>query len=324
MAMHEDENSNPRCPKIFFTDAEIWGFYKPWSKALVVKVPKKSFSYQRIKRRLEYLWAKAGRILVSDMENAFFLVRFLSDDDYQRVAFGAPWKIYDYYISVSQWSPSFSKDEPIKKILTWVRLPRLPIQYFNQVAVNRIGNYIGKTVHLDMATSKGARTRYARVCVEVDIFKPLLGKYMIDNRTYHVEYESLENICFNCGFYGHKEDRCTPEDSGQAEEIPQPSSVTVEPMTEGDLGTWMTICRRKKRREAGLKVPKESVAASGSRFETLSSLGTSSSEKADVPHTKVSAPSKEPSNVGKKTSIHDEALRKVQEDALAKEKQPSE
>ncbi|CAN1193311.1 hypothetical protein LINPERHAP2_LOCUS41978 [Linum perenne] len=175
-----------------------------------------------------------------------------------------------------------------------------------------------------MATSKGARTRYARVCVEVDIFKPLLGKYMIDNRTYHVEYESLENICFNCGFYGHKEDRCTPEDSGQAEEIPQPSSVTVEPMTEGDLGTWMTICRRKKRREAGLKVPKESVAASGSRFETLSSLGTSSSEKADVPHTKVSAPSKEPSNVGKKTSIHDEALRKVQEDALAKEKQPSE
>ncbi|CAN1185242.1 hypothetical protein LINPERHAP2_LOCUS37435, partial [Linum perenne] len=94
----------------------------------------------------------------------------------------------------------------IKKILTWVRLPRLPIHYFNEVVVTRIGNYIGKTVLLDLATSAGARARYARVCVEVDLTKPLLGKYIIDNRVYRVEYESLENICFSCGVYGHKED----------------------------------------------------------------------------------------------------------------------
>ncbi|CAN1149042.1 hypothetical protein LINPERHAP2_LOCUS16804 [Linum perenne] len=50
--------------------------------------------------------------------------------------------------------------------MTWVRLPKLPIHYFNHVAVNRIGNYIGKTMRMDLATSEGARARYARVCVD--------------------------------------------------------------------------------------------------------------------------------------------------------------
>ncbi|CAN1163705.1 hypothetical protein LINPERHAP2_LOCUS25158 [Linum perenne] len=45
----------------------------------------------------------------------------------------------------------------------------------------RIGNYIGKMVWLDLATSNGSRCRYVRVCVEVDLTKPLLGKYMIEN-----------------------------------------------------------------------------------------------------------------------------------------------
>ncbi|CAN1825716.1 Uncharacterized protein At4g02000 [Linum perenne] len=248
MAMQEDEVDNPRCPKIAFSDEEIKSFYKPWSKAIVVKVLEKSFSYLSIKKRLEFLWAKAGRIQVADLANSFFLVRFSSEDDYQRAAFGGPWKIYDYYITVARWSPSFHDEEPIKKILTWVRLPRLPIHYFNEVVVTRIGNYIGKTVRLDLATSAGARARYARVCVEVDLTKPLLGKYIIDNRVYRVEYESLENICFSCGVYGHKEDRCPDKEvtqtAGKDDKAP-PEKVTTP---EADVSVWMTVSRRNKKR----------------------------------------------------------------------------
>ncbi|CAN1188053.1 hypothetical protein LINPERHAP1_LOCUS28172 [Linum perenne] len=114
------------------------------------------------------------------MANNFFLVRFSDEEDYQRAAFGGLWKIYDYYITVARWSPSFNDEEPLKTIMTWGRLPKLPIQYFNHVAVNRIGNYIGRTIRMDLATSEGARARYARVCVEIDLSKPLLGKYMIE------------------------------------------------------------------------------------------------------------------------------------------------
>ncbi|CAN1133392.1 hypothetical protein LINPERHAP2_LOCUS7629, partial [Linum perenne] len=172
--------------------------------------------------------------------------------------FGGPWKIYEYYISVAHWSPSFDAKEPIKKILTWVCLSKLPIHYFNNVAVTRIGNYIGKTIRLDLATSAGARARYARVCIEVDLTKPLLGKYIIDNQVYRVEYESLENICFSCGVYGHKGDRCPAKEDvtpvGSTDVAP-PEKVTTP---EGDVGCWMMVSRRNKKREPGLKTSKYS------------------------------------------------------------------
>ncbi|CAN1189436.1 hypothetical protein LINPERHAP2_LOCUS39906, partial [Linum perenne] len=168
--------------------------------------------------------------------------------DYKRAAFNGPWKIFDYYISVSKWTPAFNEQEPIKKILTWVRLSKLPIHFFNHLVVSRIGNCIGKTVRIDLATTEGARARYARVCVEVDISKPLLGKYMIEDRTFYVEYESLDNICFSCGFYGHKADTCKSEESPgpeatQAEQVNHPVD-TSKP--EGDTGEWMTVQRRNR------------------------------------------------------------------------------
>ncbi|CAN1841227.1 hypothetical protein LINPERHAP1_LOCUS36401, partial [Linum perenne] len=205
-------------------------FYRPWSKAVVVKVLEKAFTYPVIRRRLESLWARAGRIQVSDLANNFYLVRFSADEDYQRALFEGPWKILDYYFSVAKWSPEFNEEDPIRKILTWVRLPKLPIHFFNSFVVEQIGNCIGRTIRLDLATSEGARARYARVCVEVDLSHPLLGKYIIEDKIYFVEYESLENICFTCGFYGHKEDRCpkvSPEAATHSSEpeVVEPSSV---------------------------------------------------------------------------------------------------
>ncbi|CAN1185476.1 hypothetical protein LINPERHAP2_LOCUS37574 [Linum perenne] len=127
--MQADSGSDPRCPVVSFSDEEILSFYKPWSKALVVRVLERTFSFPVIRRRLKSLWARLGHIQVSDIANNFFLVRFSTEDDYKRALFGGPWKI----------------------------------------SVERIGNHIGKTVRMDLATAQGARARYARVCVEVDI-----------------------------------------------------------------------------------------------------------------------------------------------------------
>ncbi|CAN1133025.1 hypothetical protein LINPERPRIM_LOCUS30421 [Linum perenne] len=118
------------------------------------------------------------------MSNAIYLICFSDVDDYNHAAFGWPWKIYDYYITVARWSPKFNEEEPISKILMWVRLPKLPIHYSNKLTINRIGNHIGKTVRLDLATAERASACYARVCVEVDLSKPLLGKYVIYNHVF--------------------------------------------------------------------------------------------------------------------------------------------
>ncbi|CAN0880876.1 hypothetical protein LINGRAHAP2_LOCUS13898 [Linum grandiflorum] len=243
--MQAEHPVNPRCPSICFSEEEIQSFHKPWSRALVVKVLERSFAFPTIKRRLENLWAKHGQIQVTDASNAFFIVRFSDPADYHLAAFRGPWKIYDYYITVARWSPDFDETALISKILTWVRLPKLPIHYFNNVAVSRIGDYIGRTVRLDLATEEGARGRFARVCVEIDLSKPLLGKYMIKDRLFYIEYESLDNICTQCGLYGHKIDKC-PELLTEPISTPPLTEDNMETTTEeGDFGDWMTVTHRK-------------------------------------------------------------------------------
>ncbi|CAN1135057.1 hypothetical protein LINPERHAP2_LOCUS8635 [Linum perenne] len=204
------------------------------------------------------------------MSNNFFLVRFTSKKDYAIAAFEGPWKIYDYYIAVSQWSPSFNEDEPIKSILTWVRLPKLPIQYFNSMAVHRIGNFIGKAVRLDLAMLEGSRCRYARVCVELDLTKPLLGTYMIEDRVLKIEYESLENVCFDCGLYGHKKGTCPPPPSQFEEE--SAIQMTKEPKMQKEqelTGEWMTVQRRNRKKSAKVPNPQSHMGTDGSRSSVV-------------------------------------------------------
>ncbi|CAN1801921.1 hypothetical protein LINPERHAP1_LOCUS23160, partial [Linum perenne] len=250
---------------------EITAFYKPWSRALVVRVLEKLFAFLTIKKRLEYLWAKSFHIQVADLSNDYFLVRFSEATDYQRAAFNGPWKIFDYYITMAQWTPDFNEEEPLTKLLTWVRLPQLPIHFFNTTTVTRIGNHIGRTIRLDLATAEGARARYARVCVEVDVSKLLLGKYMIGDRVFHVVYESLENLCHACRTYGHKADAC-PASASKTEETPtkQDPTNTSNKKTEEkkEAGSWMIVTRRRQ----GKSKPKGEEAATqttGSRFVVL-------------------------------------------------------
>ncbi|CAN1163846.1 hypothetical protein LINPERHAP2_LOCUS25232 [Linum perenne] len=276
-SISESQDSNPRCPRIPFSEDEIKALYKPWSKALIVKV--------------------------SDMSNSYFLFRFADEEDYTRPAFEGPWKIYDYYITVAQWSPAVNEEEPIKSILTWVRLPKLPIHYFNSMAVHRIGNFIGKTVRLDLATSEGARCRYASVCVEVDLTKPLLGKYMLEDRIFKIEYESLENLCFDCGHYGHKREACKPP-AAQLEE-PSPEINIEAEKTDDDVGEWMTVQRRNNRRatktNSVASVPKEK----GSMFSVLQQ--PTSGQKTGPSEARVEAPAPESTPV----SEEDEQLAKL-------------
>ncbi|CAN1187053.1 hypothetical protein LINPERHAP2_LOCUS38500 [Linum perenne] len=154
--------------------------------------------------------------------------------------------------------------------MMWVRLPKFPIQFFNHVAVELIGNHIGKTIRLDLATAEGARARYARVCVEIDLSKPLLGKYSIEDTVYYVEYEPLDNICYSCGLYRHKEEGCLPTKDKEPsipvrEEIPATDSSQVE----GDSGSWMIVRRRQWKNQGKKSVEPPKDVTSGSRFDIL-------------------------------------------------------
>ncbi|CAI0393624.1 unnamed protein product [Linum tenue] len=91
--------------------------------------------------------------------------------------------IGDRYLMVHVWDKHFDPDsKEISSTLVWARLLELPIHFFHKEAVMRIGKRIGKPVRVDKATEEGARGEYARICVQVDLTKPLLSNSALMGR----------------------------------------------------------------------------------------------------------------------------------------------
>ncbi|CAI0375477.1 unnamed protein product [Linum tenue] len=200
--------------------------------------------------------------------------------DYELAAMGGPWRIGEHYITVRQWRKDFNpKFAEVASTLVWARFPDLPIEFVNHEAVERIASRIGRPVRVDRATMTGDRVKYGRVCVEVDLTKPLLSQFKIEGRTYYITFEGLHNICTECGKYGHSVKACPTLRT----EVPAtPSSSTPEPEAmkgpEKLYGEWMMVKPRNnktsvhKTKEVPVKANKVTSTVpdnGGSRFAIL-------------------------------------------------------
>lgn len=79
----------------------------------------------------------------------------------------------------------------------------LPIECYNSKFLTCIGNTIGKTIKVNKNTLTQEQGKYAWLCVEVDLTKPLLAMFAIKGSKYRVEYEGLHFLCINCGRFRH-------------------------------------------------------------------------------------------------------------------------
>lgn len=58
-----------------------------------------------------------------------------------------------------------------------------------------IGDLAGRTIKVDKNTFQREREKYARICLEVNISKPLLAMFSINESNYKLEYEGLHMLC---------------------------------------------------------------------------------------------------------------------------------
>ncbi|KAJ4826662.1 hypothetical protein Tsubulata_001544 [Turnera subulata] len=69
--------------------------------------------------------------------------------------------------------------------------------------LKEICNRIGRMIRVDYSTQKTERGRFTKVAVELDISTPLETEAYVDGIWYPIVYESLPQVCFNCGRAGH-------------------------------------------------------------------------------------------------------------------------
>lgn len=102
------------------------------------------------------------------------------------------------YLHVQRWQPNFIADDAvITHLLVWVRFPKLSVEYYSIDWLHRAGNKLGKTLKVDMATIASSRGKYARVCVEIVLRKPLLTGYSFKGQQWGIQYKGLHVIYFH-------------------------------------------------------------------------------------------------------------------------------
>lgn len=164
-----------------------------------------------------------------------------------------PWTILGHYLTISKWKPNFkpSAQEP-HTTLAWVRFQGLPLEVFEEPSLMSAGNALGRAIRVDPITADMICGRYARVCVELNLDKPLIPMVAIWGKKYSVEYEGLHRICFHCGCYGHKMEACgtkapsSDNPPGVATDKPKiPCSTAATP-----FGPWMLPAHIRRKQQA--------------------------------------------------------------------------
>uniref|UniRef100_A0A2N9H633 CCHC-type domain-containing protein n=1 Tax=Fagus sylvatica TaxID=28930 RepID=A0A2N9H633_FAGSY len=211
---------------------------EPVEGEVVVSIPKE------MKARIRASWSCSLIVKVFG--------RFESNNDFESILKGGPWFIGDHFLSIRPWVPDFKPSEAsVSSIAVWIRLPELPVEYYDKGPLLLIGGSIGPVLRVDYNTATGSRGRFARICIQIDLEKPLIRMLRLGKIRQVVVYEGINALCFTCGIIGHKKEACPIKPAV----IPVPEQTSTPPPDSGGIqatdrdgelfGPWMLVTRRK-------------------------------------------------------------------------------
>ncbi|CAJ2657275.1 unnamed protein product [Trifolium pratense] len=265
MKVEERMDGSYVCPEFIFSKLEEKRIYRPWRRGVIVKLLGRRIGYKALETRLKQMWVRKGVISIIDLGNDYYLVAFTHEDDQYAALMDGPWFIYDHYLTVKEWSPNFHPaSDTIEEVAVWVRISGLPIEYYDSKVLNFIGNRVGKTVKVDKNTLMQERGKYARLCVQVDLTKPLLAMFSIKGRKYNIEYEGLHMLCLTCGKFGHYREGCPDKVQSNADQQGARNRDTEGVVFSsnmggnGEEGPWRVVHKQRRNRK---NAPTKNTAA---------------------------------------------------------------
>lgn len=78
-------------------------------------------------------------------------------------------------LSLRSWEPNFKPSTVcVASVAVCIRLPELPIEYYEPSVLQDLGKAIGPVLRIDTHIAAEARGRFTRLCVQVNFDKPLV------------------------------------------------------------------------------------------------------------------------------------------------------
>ncbi|XP_050277720.1 uncharacterized protein LOC126719182 [Quercus robur] len=223
----------------------------PWVKALIVKVYGKSVGFNYLTFKINALWKPIARMDCVNLGKDYFLIRFSNDEDYDKVLHGGPWFVGGHFLAIKPWEPYFkASEDKLTSVAVWVRFPELPIEFYDISVLKEIGSVIGPVLRIDSYTASETRGSYVRLCIQVNLDKPLIKSIRIGRLVQQVLYEGISTLCFCCGRLGHKQENCCYRikpvtRDGEEPTSPKPVNHSDNAQSEMNYGPWMVVSRKR-------------------------------------------------------------------------------
>ncbi|KAL2250198.1 UNVERIFIED_CONTAM: hypothetical protein Sindi_2493500 [Sesamum indicum] len=194
-----------------FSSDEISRLSLPFRYALVGKF---SHGYPSMQNLRRWMLAQGfrGDFSVGAINVRHVFIKFALEEDYTNLWIKSIWFVEGFPMRVFKWTPTFNPREESPIVPVWVRLPELPIQFFDREALFSIARLLGTPLRTDVSTATLVRPSVARVCVEINLLEPLQTEIGLGIGTeviiQPVIYERLPKYCGACKHLGHDEDEC--------------------------------------------------------------------------------------------------------------------
>ena len=153
--------------------------------------------------RLLGMWKPAGKLDCVALGADFFLIKLYLKEDYVKILSGG------HFLSIRGWVQNFKPStSKVFSIAVWVWLPELPVEYYEPSILRDLGNAIGSVLKIDTHTATKTRGKFARLCVQVDLEKPLIRIIKCGGLEHPVQYEGINSMCFSCRWVRHWAEVC--------------------------------------------------------------------------------------------------------------------
>lgn len=225
-------------PKCYIEEKVLEELWQPWKDAIFVKLLGKQVGFFTMRDRLKTTWKTTGGLDVVDVGHGFFMVNFDLPEDKEKVIARGPWMLFDHYLAVRPWVPNFvASNVKIDRTMVWIRFPSLGMEYYDESVRLALATAVGKPIKVDIRIVDASRGRFARVCVEIDLDQPVVGRVWFRNMWFNVEYEDLHLLYKRCGLYGHTAKDClkTVQTPSGEEAIQNMTAPGVQPNVHASM-----------------------------------------------------------------------------------------
>lgn len=183
-----------------------------WKNALVRFFVGKRPHYLAVRASLSKAWKSKACIEFEALHNGFFMFKFKSFEDRQRILEEGPWFVGGHPLVLRRWSEELKFQKELKSIPIWIKFPNLKLTCRSSRAISKLASCVGTPLCMDKFTALGKCLAYARVLVEVSIDATLPDSIMVGCRgqvfEQAIEYAWKPKACQTCQTFNHNQRNC--------------------------------------------------------------------------------------------------------------------